>query len=217
MLLQIGTEGAGGSFIGRQWGVTSIAAISGGGTNGIDRAAFIGRYVSGGSTQQTVYVGARIGGTHYKILGTGGGSVSTTMETSQGERILFAPESPENWFFDIGEVQLNNGKAVVKLDKIFGEIIADSKPFKVFVQGSEGALGSIRITRNIKEKSFLVEDLGGQSNGTVQYSIYAIWKGKENLRFPELKKESIPSTYELEQHNNSPNSIGPIIEQNGNQ
>ncbi len=213
----IGTVGAGGSFIGYQWGVTGIATITGNSNNSIARAAFIGRYVSVDDTQETVYVGARIGGTHYKILGTGGGSVSTTMSTSQGERVLFAPESPENWFFDIGEVQLNNGKAVVHLDKIFGEIIADSKPFKVFVQGSEGAMGSIRITRNIKEKSFLVEDLGGRSNGTVQYSIYAIWKGKENLRFPELKKESIPSTYELEQHNNTHDSIGPVIQQNGNQ
>jgi hypothetical protein len=212
----IGTVGAGGSFIGTQWGVTAVSAYNGN-DNTVDRAAFIGRYYSALGVQETVYVGARIGNNHYKIMGTGGSSVATTMETSQGERVLFAPESPENWFFDIGEVQLNNGKAVVKLDKIFGEIIADSKPFKVFVQGSEGAMGSIRITRNIKEKSFLVEDLGGRSNGTVQYSIYAIWKGKENLRFPELKKESIPSTYELEQHNNSSDSIGPVIQQNGNQ
>lgn len=212
----IGTVGAGGAFIGTQWGVTAVAAYNGN-DNTVNRAAYIGRYYSSMGNQETVYVGARIGDVHYKILGTGGGSVSTTMSTSQGERVLFAPESPENWFFDIGEVQLNNGKAVVHLDKIFGEIIADSKPFKVFVQGSEGAMGSIRITRNIAEKSFLVEDLGGRSNGTVQYSIYAIWKGKENIRFPELKKESIPSTYELEEHNNNPNSDGPVLQQNGNQ
>lgn len=211
----IGTTGAGGAFIGRQWGVTGIADISGNSNNNVDRAAFIGRYVSEDNNQQTVYVGARIDGKHYKILGTGGSSVSTTMETSQGERILFAPESPENWFFDIGEVVLKNGKAVVHLDKIFGEIIADSKPFKVFVQGSEGALGTIRITRNIKEKSFLVEDLGGKSNGIVQYSIYGIWKGKENLRFPELKKESIPSTYELQQHSNNA-SEEPTLQPKGN-
>ena len=198
LVTTLGSGGAGGAFIGDHWGVTAISAISGGGaTNSIDRAAFIGQYYSSDSNQETVYVGARIGNSHYKILGTGGGSVSTTMETSQGERILFAPESPENWFFDIGEVTLENGKAIVKLDKIFGEIIADSKPFKVFVQGSEGALGTIRITRYQKEKSFLVEDLGGPSNGTVIYSIYGIWKGKENLRFPEFKKEYIPKQVEL--------------------
>jgi len=51
-------------------------------------------------------------------------------------------------------------------------------------------LGSIRITRNQTDKSFLVEDIGGASSGIVQYNIYGIWKGKENLRFPEFKPEN---------------------------
>jgi len=188
----IGTVGAGGAFIGKQWGTTSIANISGAGNNATDRAAFIGNYVSAGATQETVYVGARIGGTHYKILGTNAGSVSTTMKTDKGERILFAPEAPENWFFDVGEAMLVDGKATVRLDPIFIQCISDSKPFKVFVQGGENTLGSIRVTRNQDDKSFVLEDLGGASNGTVQYSIYAIWKTKENLRFPELKDENKP-------------------------
>lgn len=193
--------GGGGSFNGRQWGVYANAAISGAGNNGTDRAAFVGNFVSVGTTVSTVYVGARIGGTIYKILGPGGASVSTTMLTKYGERVLFAPESPENWFFDINEVQLVNGKAIVLLDPIFVECLSDSKPFKVFVQGAENTLGNIRITRNQNEKSFLVEDLGGASNGTVQYSIYGIWKGKENLRFPEFseenRKELIPQEKKL--------------------
>lgn len=202
-VVTLGNQGAGGSFRGNHWGVTSVADYQGT-NNSVNRAAFIGRYVSGGSTVSTVYVGARIGNVNYKILGPNAASVSTTMKTSQGERILFAPEAPENWFFDIGEVQLHNGKAVVHLDKIFTEVISDAKPFKVFVQGSEGALGAIRITRNIKNNSFLVEDLGGQSNGMVQYSIYAIWKGKENLRFPEYKREEMPTTHKLSnEHQNS--------------
>ena len=176
------TGGGGGSFNGNQWGVYANAAISGSGTT--DRAAFIGNF-NETSTPRTVYVGARIGSVNYKILGTGAGSVSTTMSTRTGERILFAPEAPENWFFDIGEVTLTNGKATVILDPIFVDCIADSKPFKVFVQGGENTIGSIRITRNQIEKTFVVEDLGGPSAGTVQYSIYGIWKQKENLRFPE--------------------------------
>ncbi len=194
----IGTVGAGGSFIGNQWGTTSIANITGAGNNGTDRAAYIGNYISAGNTQETVYVGARIGGTHYKILGTNAGSVSTTMKTSQGERILFAPEAPENWFFDIGEATLVNGRAEVRLDPVFAECISDSKPFKVFVQGGENTLGSIRVTRNQADKSFILEDLGGASNGTVQYNIYAIWKTKENLRFPELKESDKPKQVQAE-------------------
>lgn len=185
-------NGAGGAFTGNRWGTTSIATITGVANDGIDRAVLAGTYISGGSTSDVVYVGARIGGVNYKVLGTGGGSVSTTMKTSQGEKILFAPEAPENWFFDIGEVTLVNGVAKVHLDPTFVETISDAKPFKVFVQGGENTLGSIRITRNQKEKYFVLEDLGGPSNGTVQYNIYAIWKGKENIRFPELKEESRP-------------------------
>lgn len=188
--VSLGTVGVGGAFNANRYGVTSIVAITGAGNNAVDRATFNGQYVSGGTTLDDVYVGARIGGVNYKILGTGGGSVSTTMKTSQGEKILFAPEAPENWFFDLGEVQLVNGVAKVTLDPIFVECISDSKPFKVFVQGGESTLGSIRITRNQSDKSFLVEDLGGASNGIVQYSIYAIWKGKDNIRFPELSPES---------------------------
>ena len=184
--------GAGGAFTGYQWGVTGIATITGAANDGLDRGVLAGSYISGSSTVDNVYVGARIGGVNYKILGTGGGSVSTTMKTTQGEKILFAPEAPENWFFDVGEVTLVNGSAKVQLDPIFVETISDSKPFKVFVQGGENTLGAIRITRNQKDKSFLVEDLGGSSNGTVQYNIYAIWKGKENLRFPELNEKNKP-------------------------
>lgn len=177
-------QGGGGSFSGRQWGVFANATLSGSGAT--DRAAFIGNF-NENTTARTVYLGARIGGTNYKVLGTGSASVSTTMSTRDGERILFAPEAPENWFFDIGEVTLINGKALVELDPLFVDCISDAKPFKVFVQGGENTMGAIKITRNQDEKSFLLEDLGGSSNGTVQYSVYAIWKQKENLRFPKYE------------------------------
>lgn len=200
----LGATGAGGAFTGNQWALTGVASITGAGNDGTDRGVLIGNYVSGGSTIDDVYVGARIANVNYKILGTGGGSVSTTMKTSQGERILFAPEATENWFFDMGEVELVNGKATVTLDPIFVETLSDSKPFKVFVQGGENTLGSIRITRNQSDKSFVVEDLGGASNGIVQYSIYGIWKGKENLRLPELKPEDRPKQVVIEnKHINS--------------
>lgn len=185
-------QGGGGAFTGSNFGTFSSANASSG-----NRSAFVGNYnFSGGNT---VYVGAVIGGTHYKVFGSGGGSVSTSMETREGERILFAPESPENWFFDIGEVQLENGIAEVAIDPIFVDCISSAEPFKVIVQAGENTLGAVRVTRNQEEFSFLLEDLGGQSSGTVIYKIYGIWKGKENLRFPEyinpttvIKSEKIP-------------------------
>lgn len=178
--------GGGGSFTGRQWGVYANATLSGSGAT--NRAAFVGNF-NEISTNRTVYLGARIGGVNYKVLGTGSASVSTTMQTRDGERILFAPEAPENWFFDLGEVQLVNGKATVQLDPLFTDVISDAKPFKVFVQGAEETVGTIRVSRNQREKSFTLEDSGGPSNGIVQFKIYGIWKGKENLRFPEFLPE----------------------------
>lgn len=190
--------GGGGSFSGRQWGVFSVATILGAGNNNTNRATFTGNYISAGTNGATLYVGARIGNVHYKILGTGGGSVSTTMATKDGEKILFAPESPENWFFDIGEVQLKNGKSIVRLDPLFIDCISDSKPFKVFVQGAEGTFGSIKVTRNQEAKTFELEDTGGSSNGVVQFSIHGIWKSKENLRFPDFLPDYHHKTSEIQ-------------------
>jgi hypothetical protein len=202
--------GAGGAFAASSYGVTSFAAITGNANNAVDRATFFGQYTSVGTTTDNVYVGARIAGVNYKILGTGGGSVSTTMPTTQGERIMFAPEATENWFFDMGEVQLINGKATVALDPIFVETISDIKPFKVFVQGAENTLGAIRITRNQRNKTFELHDVGGESNGIVQFSIYAIWKGKENLRMPiydsNLKHQSKKIETTESKEKNIPNS-----------
>jgi hypothetical protein len=181
--------GGGGAFNSNKWGVYSFV-------NNLapanDFATYFGEYRENEDTPQEVLqevkIGGKVGGVNYKILGTGAASVSTTMQTRDGERILFAPEAPENWFFDINEVVLTNGKATVTIDPILVDCISDSKPFKVFVQGSENTLGNIRITRNQKDKTFMLEDLGGASNGTVQYSIYAIWKSKENLRFPKYER-----------------------------
>jgi hypothetical protein len=185
-------DNTGGIFKGNQWGVTSIAAYPGT-NNNTNRAAFIGNYQQTRNNTRTVYIGARVGNIHYKISASNGGSISTTMRTeNEGERILFAPEAPENWFFDIGEAQLVNGKATVNLDPLFVEVLSTETPFKVFVQGGENTLGNIQLERNQETKSFTLEDQGGRSNGTVYYKIYGIWKGKENLRFPELKPEDMP-------------------------
>lgn len=185
--------GGGGAFNSNKWGVYSFVDNL---STPIDYATYFGEYRDNNVLQE-VKIGGKVNGVNYKILGTGAGSVATTMETRDGERILFAPEAPENWFFDINEVQLVNGKATVTIDPLFVDCMSDSKPFKVFVQGGENTIGNIRITRNQKEKTFLLEDLGGPSNGTAQYSIYAIWKSKENLRFPKYERNVKFETTEI--------------------
>jgi hypothetical protein len=191
--LRAPTEGSGGSFNSNKYGVFSNVNLLASTT---DFANFFGQNRDvNGIVLNDIRVGAKVGATYYKILGTGGASVSTTMPTRDGERILFAPEAPENWFFDINEVILIDGKATVTIDPLFVDCMSDSKPFKVFVQGAEDTLGNIRITRNQKDKTFLLEDLGGSSSGIVQYSIYAIWKTKENLRFPKYERNTKITEY----------------------
>jgi hypothetical protein len=173
-------QGGGGAFTGQRWGTFSSAVATSG-----NRAAFVGNYNN--PSAASVYLGANLGGIHYKVFGTGGGSVSTTMNTREGEKILFAPESPENWFFDIGEVELINGEATVQIDPLFLDCISTSEPFKVMVQGAENTLGSIQVIRDLEEGSFKLIDTGGESNGIVIFQIYGIWKGKEGLRFPSYE------------------------------
>jgi hypothetical protein len=197
------TGGSGGAFSGLNYGVFGNATINGAANDAVNRAAFVGNYYSVGTTTAAVYVGARVSGTAYKILGTG--VVSTIMKTREGEKILFAPEATESWFFDMGEAQLVNGKATVVLDPVFVDCLSETKPFKVFVQGAENTMGSIRITRNQKDKTFVLEDLGGSSNGIVQYSIYGIWKGNENKRMPNfnLQDQEKQTVIETKEQDNS--------------
>ena len=81
------------------------------------------------------YVAARVSSIQYKINGTG--SVSTIIKAPDGtKRNMFAPEAPEILFMDFGFAQLDNGKAVVKLDPIFANTIyvSEEKPLRVFTQ-----------------------------------------------------------------------------------
>ena len=63
------------------------------------------------------YVGARISGTTYKIVGTGSNSTMVNDATGN-KRVLFSPEAPEILFEDYGTAQLVNGIANVNLDPL---------------------------------------------------------------------------------------------------
>jgi len=53
-----------------------------------------------------------------------GGSKSALVETaSYGKRLLYAVESPQNWFEDFGSAKMVHGRAVVKLDPVFSETV----------------------------------------------------------------------------------------------
>jgi len=167
--------GSGGAFTGYTCGVVGFATS----TSGVRTGGYFT------TTDQTayVYVGLNDNGTIYKIMGQG--TVSTIMETRAGKKNLFAPEMPEAWFEDVGEGQLKNGRAEIKLDPLFLDcvVIDDDNPLQVFVQLYDDCNG-VYVKRH-KDGFEVIELQNGKSNARFSYRVLAKWKGYEKLRFPD--------------------------------
>jgi len=130
----------------------------------------------------TAYVGARIGGTNYKIYGSG--NVSCVMPTHQGDKVLFAPESPEPYFEDFGQGQLINGYCHIALDPLFLDCIKTdtNHPLKVFVQLNDNCNG---VYVKVGQTGFDVYELqDGTSSAAFTYRVVANRKDTDYLRFP---------------------------------
>uniref|UniRef100_A0A7C4TB35 Uncharacterized protein n=1 Tax=candidate division WOR-3 bacterium TaxID=2052148 RepID=A0A7C4TB35_UNCW3 len=168
--------GSGAAFTGVQYGTAGFA------TNTAGHRA--GGYFATGDGTAYAYVGVvDANGTIYKINGVG--SVATIMETRKGKKNLFAPEMPEAYFEDVGEGQLQNGRAEIKLDSLFLDCVTidENNPIQVFVQLYDDCNG-IYVKRHTG--SFEVIELkNGRSNAKFAYRVLAKWKGYEKLRFPD--------------------------------
>lgn len=173
-------ERYGGYFIGGDVtsSTTPLALLAGADANGTFGGYFDGNQDnnSGGggpnSGEDYAYVGARIGGTTYKILGTGSNS---TMVNHEGEkRVLFSPEAPEILFQDFGVGKLVNGEVYIKIDDILkNNIFVDEKhPLKVFIQ-LEGDCNGVFVTDK-SSNGFRVKELrNGSSNISFSWQLVA--------------------------------------------
>jgi hypothetical protein len=111
---------------------------------------------------------------------TATGTKSAVVETkSGGERLMYAMESPEVWFEDVGSAQLTGGVAVVSVDALFGETV-NLKDYRVFVTPVNG--WAPLYVANKTASSFEVRDAGGTSNIAFDYRIVAKRKGYESTR-----------------------------------
>jgi hypothetical protein len=110
------------------------------------------------------------------------GTKSALVETtSYGKRQLYAVESPENWFEDLGGAQLIQGQAVVKLDPIFVETVNTENEYHVFLTPKADCEG-LYVT-NQTATSFEVRELRhGKGNIAFDYRIVAKRKGYEKAR-----------------------------------
>ena len=117
------------------------------------------------------------------------GRKSSLVETaSYGKRLLYAVESPENWFEDFGKAQLIRGQAVVKLDPIFVETVSTENDYHVFLTLKGDCRGL--YVANQTTTSFEVSELKkGRSNVAFDYRIVARRKHYEKERFHEVRDE----------------------------
>lgn len=142
-----------------------------------------------------VYGGCGYGGASYAVYGentsTNGfavyahgnmgatGAKPAIVPTSQGQRLLYAQESPEVWFEDFGEGQLKGGKALIELDPLFLETVTvdDRHLLKVFIQLKDDCNG---VYVRPQATSFEVKELrNGNSSASFTYRVVAKRKGFE--------------------------------------
>ncbi|MEO0295565.1 MAG: hypothetical protein ABIM85_06040, partial [candidate division WOR-3 bacterium] len=181
--------GSGGAFTGTQFGCVGFATNTSG-----NRA---GGYFATTDNSAYAYVGFNWSGSIYKINGPG--AVSTIMDTRNGKKNLFAPESPEAVIIDYGEGRLIEGRAKIKLDPLFLDCVTinENNPIKVFVQLKDDCNGVYVKTYN--DGFEVIELKGGKSNASFSYMVVAKWKGYEKLRFPDAPPPQPIATQNISQ------------------
>jgi len=157
---------------------TSTGLLAGKGVYGFAKNGY-GVY---GETQDSNYVGVYYSGVRYGLAGTG--TKSCVEKTSRGPVLMFSQESPEVWFEDFGYGKLTDGKAEIKLDERFLEIIYidEENPLLVFLQPMGECNGLYAIPH--KDGFSVRENGGGKSNIGFAYRVVAHRKGYEKLRMP---------------------------------
>ncbi len=126
-------------------------------------------------------------GTLYAIRSNG--AFASAIPTSDGDRSLFAPTSPEAWIEDFGEGKLTYGRASITLDPLFLEAatVDSAHPIKVFVQPNDATSG-LYVRRGTR--SFTVyEQEGGKGTATFTYRVLAKRKGMENARLDLIERK----------------------------
>lgn len=118
------------------------------------------------------------------------GTKSAVVETeTHGQRLLYAMESPQNWFEDFGGGQLQGGQATIALEPVYAETVNLTEPYRVFLT----PLGDCQLY--VAEKtpaSFTVRAMDGQlCDIAFDYRIVALRRGYEQVRLesPEVVED----------------------------
>lgn len=114
------------------------------------------------------------------------GTKSSVATLSDGRRVLlYALESPKNWFEDFGTAQLQRGEAWVPLEPVFGETVNTEGTYHVFLTPNGDCKGLYIAER--RADGFMVRELGGgRSTVSFDYRIVAPRRGFEAVRLSQL-------------------------------
>ena len=86
---------------------------------------------------------------------TGAKNAVVTTE-DYGDRLLYSYETAENYFGDIGEGEVKDGKCVIEIEKIFAETVNTELPYQVFL--SPYGKGQIWVSERLKDKFIVAGD-----------------------------------------------------------
>jgi hypothetical protein len=159
-------NGSGAAFSGASYGTLSRSENVGG-----LRAAEVLICNNGAGVAQQHLAGAYVGATLYKIIGPG--VVSTVVTVNESDNVtLHAPETPEAYFQDYGEGQLNSGFAHINLDTLFAKIVCinEKHPMRIYIQ-LEGDCNGVFVENKTKDGFDVKELNGGKSNSKFQWTI----------------------------------------------
>lgn len=116
------------------------------------------------------------------------GTKSSVATLRDGRRVLlYAVESPENWFEDFGTAQLKDGEAWVPFEGVFAETVnTGSANYHVFLTPNGDCNGLYVAER--RPNGFLVREVRrGRSSVGFDYRIVAPRRGLELVRLKEVQ------------------------------
>lgn len=183
-------NGSGAAFCGAFYGTLSRSVN----ISGLRAAEVLICNNAAGVAQQHL-AGAYVGATLYKIIGPG--VVSTVVPISESNSVtLHAPETPEAYFQDYGESQLDNGIVHINLDTLFAKIVCinEKHPMRIYIQ-MEGDCNGVFVENKTKNGFDVKEINGGKSNSKFQWTIICNrsdsfdYNGNLISRFQDLRFE----------------------------
>jgi hypothetical protein len=109
------------------------------------------------------------------------GTKSSITDVDDGQRALYAIESPDVWFEDFGSAQLANGTATVQVDPMFAQSVNLNVDYHVFLTPL-GDCNGLYVSNKTAD-GFEVHELGGGiSDVGFDYRIVAKRSGYEDVR-----------------------------------